>query len=129
MAEPRWLPAAEIRLLNEAEVAESGGTTLADPDAVKRALDEVQRRWTVDGERDTVRLAVAHLTAIMRLRPFAARNRATGLAALVMFLDANGYRWTGPGGPVLAAYVKALAAGRYTEEGLAETIRPDVFPA
>ena len=68
------------------------------------------------------------------------RNRAAGtvaarvfvrkvLAALVLFLEANGYRWAGPDGPVLAAYVKALADGRYTEEGLAETMRPDIFPA
>jgi prophage maintenance system killer protein len=129
MAEPRWVPAEEIAALNEAEVAESGGTALADLEAVKRALGDVQRRWTIDGERDAVRLAVAHLTAIMAVRPFAARNRATGLAALVLFLEANGYRWAGPDGPVLAAYVKALADGRYTEEGLAETMRPDIFPA
>ncbi|SDF94313.1 Prophage maintenance system killer protein [Limimonas halophila] len=129
MAEPRWVPAEEIARLNEAEVAESGGTALADLEAVRRALGDVQRRCTIDGERDAVRLAVAHLTAIMTVRPFAARNRATGLAALVMFLEANGYRWTGPDGPVLAAYVKALADGRYTEEGLAETMRPDIFPA
>jgi hypothetical protein len=30
---------------------------------------------------------------------------------------------------VLAAYLRALADGRYTEEGLAETLRPDIYPA
>jgi len=129
MAEPRWLAVDAVTLLNEAEVAESGGTSLVDPDAVGSVLSEVQRRWTIDGERDAVRLAVAHLTAILRIRPFAARNRATGMAVLVMFLEANGYCWSGPDGPVLAAYVNALAEGRYTEEGLAETMRPDIFPA
>jgi prophage maintenance system killer protein len=46
----------------------------------------------------------------------------------MLFLEVNGYRWAGPDGAVLAAYVRALADGRYTEEGLAETLRPDIYP-
>lgn len=125
-----WLPAEEIRKLNEAEATRAGaGAVLADTQRIERALSHPRGLWTYHGERDVVRLACAHLAGVLEARPFGRGNLSTGLASALLFLAANGYRWHGPDGPVLSAYVRALAAGRYTEEGLAETLRPDVFPA
>lgn len=128
-AEPVWLPAEEIRKLNEAEATQAGaGAVIADTERINRALNRPRGLWTYHGERDVVRLACAHLVGLLEERPFGRGNLSTGLASVLLFLAANGYRWCGPDGPVLSAYVRALADGRYTEEGLAETLRPDVFP-
>ena len=130
MAEPHWLPAEELRLLNQADRDESDqSAVMADVDAIQRALHRPRSLWTYHEERDTLRLACALVTGLIEERPFGQGNLSTAVAAVVMFLEANGYRWVGPDGRVLAAYVSALADGRYTEEGLAETLRPDVLPA
>jgi death-on-curing protein len=107
---------------------EGAGPTLADLSGVERALQRPRQLYSYHDERDVVRLACAVLVGLIEEKPFARHNLGTGAAALVMFLEANGYRWSGPDGAVLAAYVRALAEGRYTEEGLAETLRPDVYP-
>ncbi len=129
-AEPRWLPADEIKKLNAADAEEAGhGAVIADMAALEQALQRPKSLWAYHGERDVVRLACALLVGIVEAHPFGRGNAPTALAALVMFLEANGYRWTAPDGRVLGAYVRALAEGRYTEEGLAETLRPDILPA
>lgn len=126
--EPLWLPVEEVRKLNEAEVADAGaGAVMADTERIARALNRPRVLWSYHDERDVVRLACAHTVGLLEERPFGSGNLATGLATLMLFLEANGYRWCGPDGPVLSAYVRALANGRYTEEGLAETLRPDIF--
>ncbi|RDD62587.1 type II toxin-antitoxin system death-on-curing family toxin [Ferruginivarius sediminum] len=127
--EPVWLPVEEVRKLNAAEVADIGtGAVIADTGAIERALNRPRVLWHYHDERDVVRLACAHTLGLLEERPFGTGNLATGLATLMLFLEANGYRWTGPDGPVLSAYVRALANQRYTEEGLAESLRPDIFP-
>ncbi len=128
--EPRWLPLDEARRLNEADLAESGGgAAIVDTESLERALQRARMLWGYHDERDVVRLACGVLAGILEERPFARGNLSTALASLMLFLRINGYRWSGPDGAVLAAYVQALADGRYTEEGLAETLRPDVFPS
>lgn len=128
--EPHWIPASEIQRLNEMEAEEAGGgAVIADLTAVERALNRPRVLYAYHDERDVVRLACAHLVGLLEERPFGRGNLSTGLAALMMFLEVNGYRWSGPDGAVLSAYVRALAEGRYTEEGLAETLRPDIFPS
>lgn len=126
--EPHWIPAAAVQQLNAAEAAEAGGAVMADVAAVERALNRPRNLFAYHEERDVVRLACAHLVGLAEERPFARGNLSTALATLMLFLEVNGYRWTGPDGAVLSAYVRALADGRYTEEGLAETLRPDIFP-
>lgn len=129
-AEPHWLPADEIKKLNAADSEEVGhGAVIADMAALDKALYRPKQLWAYHGERDILRLACALLVGILEAHPFGRGNRPTGLAAMVMFLEVNGYRWTAPDGPVVGAYVRALAEGRYTEEGLAETLRPDILPA
>lgn len=127
--EPRWLPLDEVRRLNEADLADSGGgAAMVDTDSLERALQRPRVLWGYHGECDVVRLGCGVLVGILEERPFARGNRSTALASMLFFLRLNGYRWSGPDSGVLAAYVQALAEGRYTEEGLAETLRPDVFP-
>lgn len=127
--EPLWLPPDEVVRLHAEALGESDGPQLTDLSAVERALQRPRVLYSYHDERDVVRLASAVLVGLLEERPFARHNAGTALAALLLFLEANGYRWSGPDGPVLAAYVQALANGRYTEEGLAETMRPDIFPA
>jgi prophage maintenance system killer protein len=129
--EPLWLPPEEVVRLNAEALGEApdSGPALADLSGVERALNRPRVLYAYHNERDVMRLACAVLVGLIEERPFARHNLGTGLAALLLFLEANGYRWTGPDTSALAAYVRALAAGRYTEEGLAETLRPDLFPA
>jgi prophage maintenance system killer protein len=128
--EPYWLPPDAVTRLNQEALGETGeGPQLADLAGVDRALQRPRQLYAYHDERDVVRLACATLVGLLEEKPFGRANMGTAVAALVMFLEANGYRWSGPDGAVLAAYVRALADGRYTEEGLAETLRPDVYPA
>jgi len=127
--EPVWLPPDEVVRLNAEALGEGDGPQLADLSGVERALNRPRVLFAYHDERDVMRLAAAVLVGLIEERPFARHNLGTALAALLLFVEANGYRWRGPDGPVLGAYVRALADGRYTEEGLAETIRPDVYPA
>lgn len=127
--EPHWLPPEQLTHLHAEALGERQvGPQLADLSGVERALQRPRQLYSYHDERDVVRLACAILVGLIEEKPFAQHNLGTGVAALMLFLEVNGYRWAGPDGPVLAAYVKALADGRYTEEGLAETLRPDIYP-
>lgn len=127
--EPVWLPPEAVVRLNAEALGTSDTPSLADLSGVERALQRPRVLHAYHDERDVMRLAAAVLVGLIEERPFARHNLGTGLAAMLLFVEANGYVWRGPDGPVLAAYVRALADGRYTEEGLAETLRPDVYPA
>ena len=127
--EPNWLPPDQLTQLHAEALGDAGpGPQIADLNGVERALQRPRQLYSYHDERDVVRLACALLVGLIEEKPFAQHNLGTGIAALMLFLEVNGYRWTGPDGPVLAAYAKALADGRYTEEGLAETLRPDIYP-
>lgn len=92
-----------------------------------KARERVQKnRWGLGGERDVVRLATTLLYGVAKNHAFEQGNKRTAAVAALVFLEANGYRWTLEDDEELAEWVLALVRDELSEEAQAELMRPYV---
>lgn len=87
----RWLPIEEVIALNADLVAETGEPFgILDHAALEGACSRPRQYWAY-GDDDIVTAAVALMFGIAQNHPFLQGNKRTGLIALVMLLEMNGY--------------------------------------
>ncbi len=123
MKRPRWIDPRALLLLHAETLAEHGGLPgLRDEAAFEAALVRPQHVHTYEPKADVARLAAAYGFGIVRDHPFNDGNKRAGFLAIGLFLALNDYELVAE--PVEAVEtVLALAAGRLTEERLADWIR------
>ncbi|MGI9406679.1 MAG: type II toxin-antitoxin system death-on-curing family toxin [Hyphomicrobiaceae bacterium] len=122
MNEPEWLSVQDIIDLHAAQLAIFGGPEgLRDAGLLESAVARPINRWNY-GERDIAVLAAVYATGISQNHPFVDGNKRAAFAALIVFLDVNGFELDVDPAEAAAA-ILALAAGEMDEEGLTRWIR------
>lgn len=121
--EPRWLSRIVVDAIHGDQLREHGGLTgVRDENALESALARPQQKWHYATVTDIPALAAAYAYGLVRNHPYRDGNKRIGLLAMVTFLGINGHAFEATDAEVVTAFV-ALAAGRATEEELADWIR------
>lgn len=126
--EPVWLSRTVVDAIHADQVREHGGLPgVRDDNVLESALARARQKWTY-GERDVAVLAAAYGFGIVTSHPYRDGNKRIGFLALVTFLGVNGHDLDTTDADVVATIVE-LAAGRLTEDELAQWIREHLAPA
>jgi death-on-curing protein len=126
-SEPRWITLEEVIWINEQLVTETDEPHLVrERGLLESAVERPRNRWWLEGEEDVLRLATTLLYGIVKNHAFAQGNKRTGTVAALMFLEANGYRWTLSDRGEFAGWVLALINDETSEDELADLMRPHV---
>lgn len=88
---------------------------------LESALARARNKWVYGEERDIAGLAAAYGFGLVTSHPYRDGNKRIGFMAIATFLGLNGYELTVADAEVVTEIV-ALAAGRVTEEDLADWI-------
>jgi death-on-curing protein len=123
-----WLPVEEVIALNVDLVAETGEPFgVLDQGALESACGRPQQHWAY-GDGDILTAAVALMFGIAQRHPFIQGNKRTGLVALVMLLEMNGYildaKLDDEG---LADEVLSVLAHEMSEADFVEYLRPSII--
>jgi death-on-curing protein len=122
---PLWIDRLALLLLHEETLAEHGGLTgLRDQAALDAALARPKHVHAYQAKADLARLA-AYCFGLVQDHPFNDGNKRAGFLALGLFLSLNGYALQVDQAEAADAILR-LAAGRLTEEALAEWIRTNM---
>jgi death-on-curing protein len=124
----RWLPVEEVIALNMDLVAETGEPFgLLDKGALEGACGRPQQHWAY-GDGDILTAAVALMFGIARNHPFMQGNKRTGMIALVMLLEMNGYILDAElDDEGLGDIVLAVLDHHMSEEEFADHLRPSII--
>ncbi len=126
--EPVWLSRTVVDAIHADQVREHGGLPgVRDDNVLESALARARQKWTY-GERDVAVLAAAYGFGIVTSHPYRDGNKRIGFLALVTFLGVNSHDLDTTDADVVATIVE-LAAGRLTEDELAQWIREHLAPA
>ena len=126
--EPVWLSRTVVDAIHADQVREHGGLPgVRDDNVLESALARARQKWTY-GERDVAVLAAAYGFGIVTSHPYRDGNKRIGFLALVTFLGVNSHDLDTTDADVVATIVE-LAAGRLTEDELAQWIREPLAPA
>ena len=126
--EPVWLSRTVVDAIHADQVREHGGLPgVRDDNVLESALARARQKWTY-GERDVAVLAAAYGFGIVTSHPYRDGNKRIGFLALVTFLGVNGHDLDTTDADVVATIVE-LAAGRLTEDELAQWIHEPLAPA
>ncbi len=124
--EPLWLSRLIVEAIHFDQVREHGGRRgVRDLDLLESALARPRSKWSYAHKPDLATLAAAYGFGIVKNHPFEDGNKRVGFLAMVVFLGLNGYEFEAPETDVVSNIV-ALAAGRLTEESLADWIRSNM---
>jgi death on curing protein len=108
---PIWLVLDVVLAAHEAQVSEhGGGTGIRDFDLLESALARPRNAHAYSPELSLPELGAMYGIAIIRNHPFVDGNKRTGLVALELFLDLNGFDLDVDDAAAVRAIV-ALAAG------------------
>ena len=122
-AEPRWLSRVVVDAIHTDQLREHGGLPgIRDETALESALAQAQQKWHYAERTDMALLAAAYGFGLVKNHPYRDGNKRIGFLALVTFLGVNGYDLEVTDADVIAEML-ALAAGRVSEEELADWIR------
>ena len=97
-----------------------------DPGLLSSALARPRNAWAY-GEADVCTLAAFYGAGIIKNHPFLDGNKRTGLVAVELFLDLNGFTLVAEDVNVLAV-ILALASGTLDEAGFAHWLRAETAP-
>jgi death-on-curing protein len=112
---PVWLRLDVILAAHEAQVAEhGGGTGIRDSGLLESALARPQNAHAYSAGISLSELGATYGIAIVRNHPFVDGNKRTGLVALELFLDLNGFDLVADDASSVQA-ILALAAGEMTD--------------
>lgn len=126
--EPVWLSRTVVDAIHADQVREHGGLPgVRDDNVLESALARARQKWTY-GERDVAVLAAAYGFGIVTSHPYRDGNKRIGFLALVTFLGVNSHDLDTTDADVVATIVE-LAAGRLTEDELAQWIHEPLAPA
>ena len=125
MTLPIWVDRTTVLLLHAESLAIHGGAGgVRDMGLLESALARPQNLHAY-GEGDTVALASAYAFGIVRNHPFIDGNKRIGFITAVLFLEANGYRFTSTEADVVV-HTLALAASEIDEAEFAAWLRENV---
>ena len=124
----RWLQLEAVLAIHEAQLAEhGGGAGIRDGGALDSALARPQQ-WDAYGQgTDIPAFAAIYAIAIVRNHPFIDGNKRTGLVALELFLNDNGYTLTADDAQCVTE-ILALAAGERTDDEMIAWVRSNAKP-
>ena len=126
--EPVWLSRTVVDAIHADQVREHGGLPgVRDDNVLESALARARQKWTY-GERDVAVLAAAYGFGIVTSHPYRDGNKRIGFLALVTFLGVNSHDLDTTDADVVTTIVE-LAAGRLTEDELAQWIHEPLAPA
>jgi death on curing protein len=118
----RWIDAAVITAVHEAQLAEHGGIVgTRDAGLLESALARSQQLAHY-GEPDAAALAAAYGYGISRNHPYLDGNKRTAFVAVELFLALNGFEFVANDADCVMTMLK-VAAGEISEEAFAEWIR------
>jgi death-on-curing protein len=121
-AEPVWLSRLIVDAIHSDQLREHGGLPgVRDEHALESALARPQQKWHYADRTDIPALAAAYGFGLARNHPYRDGNKRIAFLAVATFLGLNGYELRASDADVVTAFV-ALAAGRITEEDLADWI-------
>jgi death on curing protein len=123
MSAPVWIEERDALALHGMALARYGGRDgLRDREALRMVLSHPQEHYAYVGTADLAELAAAYTAGIVRNRPFAEGNRATGFLIGALFLEINGLRLTAPEALAAQAII-ALASEGLNEIGFVNFLR------
>lgn len=123
-----WLRLDVILAAHEAQIAEhGGGTGIRDIGLLESALARPRNAHAYSDEISLPELGAMYGIAIVRVHPFVDGNKRTGLVALELFLDLNGFDLDADDATVVRA-ILALAAGEMTDPAFVVWVAQHVRP-
>lgn len=129
MDEPIGVPLAAIEAIHAELIREHGGSYGGrDRGLIESALARPQQRWSYGGDDvDLADVAAAYAFGLARNHGFVDGNKRVALAAMGVFLRANGFRLAAPE-PQTYAVMIDIATGELSEEDLARWLRASCEP-
>jgi death on curing protein len=126
MKEPVWVEEDAVLTLHDRLLALHGGAPgIRDFPLLQSALARPRQYRAYAGRTNTVELAAAYTTGIVRNHPFVDGNKRTGFVVGILFLELNGYRFIATEESATQAMLD-LAAGALDEDGFKAWLRANV---
>lgn len=126
MKEPVWIDERDALTLHDRLLALHGGAAgLRDAGLLKSALARPQQRYAYGKFPDIIDMAAAYTAGIVRNHPFIDGNKRTGFVVGILFLEINGYHFTGSEESAARAVLE-LATGNLHETGYSAFLRGNV---
>ncbi len=117
MKEPVWIDYRDALALHDRVLAQFGGAEGVRHDALLESALARPRQLLIYAESpETVAMAAAHTSGIVRNRPFADGNERTAFLVGVLFLELNGCRFSASEEEAAKAVID-LASGVLSEAG------------
>ena len=91
----RWLTTRGLSAIHDDLIERYGGIHgMRDTGALESAVARPRQLASYGGSTTVPKLAAAYAWALLRNHPFVDGNKRVALAAIVIFLDLNGWDWT-----------------------------------
>jgi death-on-curing protein len=121
---PIWIEKDETLIIHDLQLAEHGGREgIRDLRLLESALARPKNLFAYSAKTPSLpRLAAAYASGIAANHPFVDGNKRTALVVALTFLELNGLEIDASQEEIYLAFLH-LAAGRISEEGLAEWLR------
>jgi death-on-curing protein len=124
--EPAWLTRIVVDAIHIDQIREHGGRSgLRDENGLESALARPPHKWLYGQVTDFASLAAAYGFALARNHAYIDGNKRVALVAMLTFLAINGQDIDTADDDILLTTL-ALAAGRFTESGLADWLRSHI---
>ena len=112
-----------VDAIHSDQLREHGGLRgVRDENVLESALARPKQKWHYKERIDLPTLAAAYAFGLVTNHPYRDGNKRIGFLAMVVFLGLNGYEFDAAEPEVVAEFL-SLAAGRVTEDALADWIR------
>ena len=119
----RWLTAKAVLAIHEELIVRYGGVSgLRDDGLLESAVARPQNLVAYGQKISVASLSAAYAWGLLRNHPFVDGNKRTALAAMVVFLELNGWE-LGCSEAEETAMVLRAAAGEVTERAWTEWVR------
>jgi death-on-curing protein len=120
---PVWVDTRDVLAVHDRLLALHGGAPgIRDRGLLESALARPLQHYAYAEGVDIIDMAALYTIAIVRNHPFVDGNKRTGFLAGILFLELNGFDFTGSEQAVVES-VFALAAGDLDETGYAAWLR------
>jgi len=124
--EPVWIDERDVLALHDRLLALDGGSAGVRSEALlASALARPKQIRAYGASPDVIDMAAAYTVGIVRNHPFVDGNKRTGFVVGILFLEINGYRFTGSEEDA-TQMILGLAAGKFNEAAFTSWLRSKV---
>jgi len=124
--EPVWIDERDVLVLHDRLLALDGGSAGVRSEALlASALARPKQIRAYGASPDVIDMAAAYTVGIVRNHPFVDGNKRTGFVVGILFLEINGYRFTGSEEDA-TQMILGLAAGKFNEAAFTSWLRSKV---